>query len=256
MENVNRESIAAKINALLSKTIENGATEAEAMMAMKKATDLMAKYEFNLTQAQLEAGGIDRVEIYTKNSANYFAGLKISVGVAKLCEVKCWRETMYDGRKVMFYFGLKPDIQMARWMHDSLSQWMVSEANRWWQLPENFKASTQISAGARAELKRSFVIGCGERITERMLEAVAIRNAERQADRASAAISTGTSLVPVETLKHDIVKKGLKDAGLSFKTARPVVATHAQAHGAGFIKGNEANWNKPIGNATSTLRLK
>lgn len=252
MENVNRESIAAKINALLSKTIENGCSEAEAMLAMKKATDLMAKYEFNLTQAQLEAGGIDKVEIYTKNSANYYAGLKINVAVSRLCEVKAWRETKWNGDKVMFYFGLKSDIQLAKWMHESLSEWMVKEAGRWWHLPENYIA--HIPAAKRSELKKSFVIGCGERITQRMLEEVEIRNQARQKDRMAAA-SPGTSLVPVETLKKEIVAKALFQAGIKLQPGKPVVGKHEAARSAGYAKGDAASWNKPIG-GSATLRLK
>ena len=48
---------AAKIKALLGKTIENGATEAEAMAAAIKARELMDKYDIDLTTLDMKAEG-------------------------------------------------------------------------------------------------------------------------------------------------------------------------------------------------------
>lgn len=253
MENLNRENIAAKIEALLSKTIENGATEAEAMLAMKKATDLMAKYEFNLTSVQLEAGGIDQIKIERVNSASYFAGLCLSSGISAIAEVRSWRNTNYAGKTSIVYFGLKPDLIFAKWLHESLSEWCVKEANRWWKSPENFRNCNQITAAKRADLKKSFVIGCGRRITQRMIEAAALRDAERQKDRS--AYSSGTSLVPVETLKKDIVKDAMNKAGIRLGAGKGVEARNKNARSAGYVKGAEATWSKAVPQG-STLRLK
>lgn len=249
----NRESIAAKIEALLSKTIENGATEAEAMLAMKKATDLMAKYEFNLTSVQLEAGGIDQIKIERNESAPFFAGLCLSTGIAALAEVRCWKSTDRAGNQSVVYFGLKPDLIFAKWLHESLSEWCVREANHWWKLPENFRPITRdFSSSKRAELKKSFVVGCGQRISQRMREAVEIRNRERNNERQKV---PGTSLVPVETLKRDIVTAAMNKAGIRLDKGSALRVKMAHAQQAGFAKGAEASWSKAVPQA-KTLQLK
>lgn len=43
-----QQAIAARIRALLAKTTENGATDAEAMSAAEKARELMDRYQIDL----------------------------------------------------------------------------------------------------------------------------------------------------------------------------------------------------------------
>lgn len=52
MNNEEKKAIKAKINALLAKNVENGATEAEANIALEKAQELMTKYM--IAQSELE----------------------------------------------------------------------------------------------------------------------------------------------------------------------------------------------------------
>jgi hypothetical protein len=48
-DDTNLELVGRRIRGLLSKTTENGATEAEAMLAAAKARELMDKYRLTLT---------------------------------------------------------------------------------------------------------------------------------------------------------------------------------------------------------------
>lgn len=51
----NKTDYIRRIRSLLEKTVENGCTEAEAMLAAEKAADLMAEYELTLTDIELGA---------------------------------------------------------------------------------------------------------------------------------------------------------------------------------------------------------
>ena len=52
-----RQKIAAKIKALLAKTVERGCSESEAVAAAIKAAELMAAHNLNVTEAELLSEG-------------------------------------------------------------------------------------------------------------------------------------------------------------------------------------------------------
>lgn len=66
MTNENRESIIAKIAALLDKTTANGASEAEAVAAATMAQKLMAKYHIETLDTGEELEAIDGAEFPTR----------------------------------------------------------------------------------------------------------------------------------------------------------------------------------------------
>ena len=52
-----RQEIAAKVRALLAKTVDKGCTEQEAVAAASKAKELMDRYQVDLSEAELEEDG-------------------------------------------------------------------------------------------------------------------------------------------------------------------------------------------------------
>ena len=58
-----REKVASVVEALLAKTTENGATEAEAMAAAEKARELMDRYQIEPVRRGLEQEGVHKVSI-------------------------------------------------------------------------------------------------------------------------------------------------------------------------------------------------
>jgi hypothetical protein len=81
-----RDKIARIIRKLLDKTLEKGATEAEAMSAASKARELMDRYQIVLGTAAMEAEGTAKVDV----SRSPYKGLtirdRLGMRVAKLCD--------------------------------------------------------------------------------------------------------------------------------------------------------------------------
>ena len=80
-----KEDIARKIEALLSKTVERGATEAEALGATRKAQELMAKYDIVLTDIEEEKDEIG--EDVFQAARRWAQALAVTVGANMRCEV-------------------------------------------------------------------------------------------------------------------------------------------------------------------------
>lgn len=80
-----KEDIARKIEALLSKTVERGATEAEAIAAVQKAQELMAKYDIVLTDFEEEQDEIGEDEFQA--ARRWAQLLAVTVGENMRCKV-------------------------------------------------------------------------------------------------------------------------------------------------------------------------
>ena len=78
--------IAGKIAALLNKTVENGATEAEALAAAKKAQELMAKYHLEVLPFEPKTDSIVEEEVLT-STRKWQLRLAIVVGTNMSCKV-------------------------------------------------------------------------------------------------------------------------------------------------------------------------
>ena len=89
---MNRDSLLDKIRALMSKTVDNGCTEAEALAALDKARAMMDAYEVTEADLQLSKaeGAILRKEPPGSKDPH---GIKrgMAVAVAKFCDCKAWR---------------------------------------------------------------------------------------------------------------------------------------------------------------------
>lgn len=254
MTDNDRAAMAAKINALLSKTVENGATEAEAMMAMHKATELMSKYEFNLTGLEIESQGIDTLEIpMNKNSIHNFTGIKLAMSIAQLTETRVWRS--FNPERIVF-FGLKPDLIFAKWVYETLCNFCTQEADRWWKEPANYIPSTIIkSAAERTKIKVSFISGAITRISQTIDKEVRERKEARE--NKSRGASTGTALVAIGEVKKAAVDKAFANLGMKLKKAKSSKARYYEhASSSGYAAGAKASWTKPINNGGEVKRIK
>ena len=87
---IEREKIAARIRALLAKTVENGCTEAEALAAAQLAAKLLQQYELTLDEVQLRATPFGRhqaqhVDLIGERLA------RVGAAIAYLVGSTCWR---------------------------------------------------------------------------------------------------------------------------------------------------------------------
>src|SRR5215831_18168945 len=195
---IERESVLNKIRALLAKTMENGCSEAEALAALGKAQAMRDAYavteaELNLTKE--EKAILRREPPGTKDPhrIKWF----LTAAVSKFCNCKGWRERRDQGGGMVFC-GLPSDAQFATWLLDTLTAFVQAEI-------VNFLMEDAPSNEDRREAIRGFVLGCTERISERL----------RELCEQSAALATSNAKALV-VIKDAAVQAKLDELGISF----------------------------------------
>lgn len=190
-----RDSLIAKVRALLAKTVENGATEQEALLAAAKAAELMALYDLEMDEVQAREEGVAQEE-FDIHPTFFRHMTRISMAIADLCDVRTWKNTS-SSRRV--FFGLPHDVEVARYLAEICERAMRTDVDRasqeWVLFPRK-----------RHKLSDSFLSGMTQRLCERIEELAWARHR-----------ATGTALVP---LKDAIIEQAMKDKGIGLKDAR------------------------------------
>lgn len=183
-----RAKISAKIRALLSKTMENGATEAEAMSAAEKASELMTEYDLTMhdVQAVKDDTWGKRTRPFGEGSSrrrHYHEVSNVMSSIARFCDCKVWLQ----GAEATF-FGTKDDTDIAWFMTDMIRA--VSE-----QVYREYTNSVQCALdkldGAHGKsLRANFMIGFMSRVGARL--------SKMKQERDTKVATTGTELVVVK----------------------------------------------------------
>lgn len=239
-----KDRIKAKIEALLSKTVDNGCTEDEALAAAEKAAQLMLQYEIEVGEIGLRRDAATCKAIWVPYA---FYGRKpigggVAVGAAQLFGCRAWQ----DGKRVCF-FGLAQDAECAARTFQTITAAMLAEMAR-------FKRSdtyhTLACHGTHGKsLMTSFLAGMGRRLYARLVE---LKNAGDHARNAAAAAGGGTSLVVV---KEAIVSDELAKLGWQIhapRKSRTTLRSHS-AFNAGIDAGDRVALNKSV--ASGRLEL-
>ena len=126
-----RAKLATKIKALLAMNMGNGCTEAEALSAAGKASELMAEHDLSYTDIEGEIA----VEVFGANKRKFFTGngrkrgdhpvSRVVMSIGTLWDCRCW----VSGDDLIF-FGEKSDTEHAHSMADLLRQSIDTEAAR------------------------------------------------------------------------------------------------------------------------------
>jgi len=166
-----REQIKARIRALLSLTVDRGATEAEAMSAAEKAGKLMAEYDLTYVDIEQEVRG----ERYgARGKSGYVRGSKrrrsyhevhnCLVTIAEFFDCRVFTTTINvnGGGGELVYFGSETATEFAHAMTDMIRIAMETEFARY--LHEN---RGEIHG---RKLRASFMFGMANRIIERLNE--------------------------------------------------------------------------------------
>lgn len=184
-----REKILKKIRALMQMTVENGATESEAMLAMSHANRLMIEHD--VTCLDEESLSQDRYgarkrkttgERKRRHEVSY-----LSVAVAHYWDCRAWRHE--DNTQV--FFGSAEDTLMAHQMLLMFYHAMENEWKAYWSKNKN---------GAKTHgktMRTAFLAGMTSRLKARLME---LKNQRSTA-------TTGNALVAV---KDNIVTERFK----------------------------------------------
>ncbi len=224
------QSMALKIKALLAKTINNGATEAEAMMAMTKARELMDRHSISMSELDIKAEGFDGWTFTEAGADARFIITRLWSGLEAITETTFYSKSVKRGVRKPHFFGLKSDVIFAQWLTDVMIDLITRETKAY------LKALPKGAATRRHKV--SFMYGISCRISERMVMEAAAR-------RASRLTATGTNLALID--KRALVLRELRAIGIILQSSSTHgVRLNGEAAGAGRSAGDNATWSKPV----------
>jgi hypothetical protein len=234
-----REKRIDQIKALFSKTTENGATEAEMLSALDKASAMMDAYdisdeEVRLTKDETAMLHADPPDLKDAHQIKW----RISRAVGNFCNVELYRSRYQTGLKCI---GLPSDVQYAMWLLDTVADFVYDEL---------YKHLIGCCApnGERRVIKRSFIEACCSRISVRLNELVERSKVARTSNGRELIIVTN-ALIKAYMKEHNI-----RIATCSSGSAPPTV--NASAAAAGRSAGDRASFGRPVSGAGAVLRLK
>jgi hypothetical protein len=230
-----RDELLAKIRALLSKTIDAGCTEGEAMAALQKAQAMMDIYD--VTDEEL---ALTKEE---KAAAQYFEdrdphGVKrgLAYAVHKFTGTRGWTARR-DGKRATC--GLPADVEFAEWLLDALDGFVKREYVRY--------AITNAAGDGneRRVAMRNFVNGCTQRISQRLIQLA--EPPKQQTANARALIVT----------KAAAIDEYLESAGIKLggSKTRYFNIRNSAAYDAGAAAGDRASFGRPVSGSAGAPRI-
>lgn len=228
-----RKSLLAKIKALLSKTVENGCTEAEAIAAMEKARAMMDEHE--LTDADMAFGGeqvrTDAKREYDRDRVR----ISLAPAIGEFCNCKVWHGGTTDE---LIFCGLESDTVFAHWLLDTLAAFVRREL-------VNFLSRTRTphSPSVRRVESNGFVEGCAARIARRLRDLAP-----------KPAFGNGRSLV---VARNALIDAHMKSLGIKVKAGRSGRRRPADHNAirAGLAAGDAAQFNRPLNQGAGVRQI-
>jgi hypothetical protein len=230
-----RASLLDKIRALLAKTTANGCTEAEMMASLAKARAMRDAYAVTDKELELarDEAAVLRDEAPDKNDPHRIKW-RLANSIAQFCDCKIWRKPPPGG---FGFCGMAADADWAAWLLDHLTDFVSVE------LVKHLMTSLAPSS-ERTRIIKGFVLGCTDRISERIIE-LCNRPAE-QTDNGRA----------LTVIKSKAITDKMKQCGIHLRTLRSRFTSFDDgALDAGRRVGDQASFGRPVSGAASALRL-
>ena len=220
------EAVSKRIRALLSKTIENGATEAEALAAATKARELMDRYRLSMTDVEIQSEPVIQELDDRPNKRRYAAADYAAHGICAYCGVRSWLRREHQATRRV-WLGFKPDVEMAKYLYAMIDSTIKQELATF-QSQRGYKDRGETS---------SFQLGMAIRINERL------HDMAKQLEPI-AKTATGTALVVV---RNAVVNAAYAQLHLKFGAAsRGMSLRSSSAYSAGKAAGERANLSRPL----------
>lgn len=219
-----RKALFAKLRALLSKTVENGCTEAEALAALMVARRIMAEHDVAETDLSLGDEGVTFEQRQKSDRDKIRDALAMAVG--RFCQCRAYS----SGFETLTFAGLESDALFAHWLLDMLGDFVARSLREY--LAKTWKRGTPT---VRRLESAGFTSGCCIRINERLHEL---------ADDADKATPRGRGLVVV---KHAMIDREMQARGIKLRDRWAKTGPQDNnAWYAGHERGDAAQFNKPI----------
>ena len=232
-----RTSIIEKIKALLAKTTANGATEAEMLSALDKASAMMDAYD--IPKEELQVAKEEAAMLYAEPSDlqdPHKIKWRLSYGVAEFCGVQIYRSGHETGLKCI---GMPSDVQFAMWLLDNLADFVFAELYA-------HLIGCLAPKSERRIIMRSFTEACCDRISARLVELV---------ERSKAARTSNVRELVI--IKDAAIKAFMKEHGIHLRTCSLSSASNVNtaAQAAGRAAGDRASFGRPVNGAVGALRI-
>jgi hypothetical protein len=227
-----------KIAALISKTVANGASEAEAEAAMKVASRLASRHGLSLDDIQ--TGNVSTQDYINRGlgaqaKSGPMSFVATAIGLFTDCKAFALKTPRAEDRmgrlkynSEITYFGHRVDVELAVFIHKVCEYAIDYE----WRL-----YSSRLPVGIRKTAKSSFEIGMAQRLAERLCEL------KRQSMQD---VDTGDTASALVVLKTELVQRAYNDLNLkpTQQTYKPQVKANPFA--AGQKAGNNVSFNRGV----------
>lgn len=198
------DKLKGRIQGLRAKTIANGCTEAEALLAAAKVAELLDRYDLSLTDIEIREAPCEQRAYETRRKKRI--PLDDCIGaIANFCDCRVWREKNAEGEARYVFFGLRADVEVAHYLTEVVDAAVRSELGRF----KTSAAYQRFRHQDRHVANASFTLG--------MVASIADKLTAMKAGRDQANNSTGRGLV---VLKAAVVDAELEKLNLKLRTAR------------------------------------
>ncbi len=226
------DKVLSRIQALRAKTVEQGCTEAEALLAAGKVAELLDQYGLTLSEIDMKTQSCAGEGVETnrrrRSPLDECAG-----GIAAFCDCRSWYEMTPKGYIRHIFFGLPADVAGARYLYEKIEEAFETETAA-------FKRSELYDAHPSAQRRSattSFQAGLGHGICTKLKRLKAERDAAFR-------VSGGRDLVP---LKENVIEDELAALGMRLKvlqTGRKNLL--AKAYKRGRVTGENLEWEDKL----------
>ena len=216
------EKLKLRIAALRSKTMDNGCTEAEAMMAAAKVAELLDRYDLSLSDVDLRESACERRAYETRRKNRI--PLDYCVGaIGRLCDCRVWREKNQAGETRYVFFGLPSDTEVALYLAELIDNSVRSELGRY----KTTHAYQRFRHQDRHIANGSFTLGMVMSIARKLTDMKDERDAARNLGRRDLVV-----------VKSAVVETEMAKLGLELRPVRrPTRMVSPTAYDAGGVAG-------------------
>ncbi len=226
------DKVLMRIQALRSKTLDQGCTEEEALAAADKVAELLERYGLSLSAMDLHEQSCGSEGFETDRRRPNAFDQCVSI-LAEFCDCRTWTERTVSGCLRHVVFGLPADVAGARCLYEKVDKAFETETRAFKQ----GKLYSQHPSSHRRTATTSFQAGLQQGICSKLR---ALKTARTRA----CLTTTGRDLVPV---KEDIIADEMSALGLNltFKTVR-ASRVLGKAYHLGRVIGENLAWDDKI----------
>ncbi len=189
------ERIAARIRALLAKTVENGCTEGEALSAAAKAAEMLSRHDLTTDDVRERTDGFAQATHVVRDVVDRHLG-KVLRAICDLCQVRYWTEGSGRDTRELSFFGYAVDVEIAGYLRD-----VVERAMR--QARDAYDATQVLFVRSkRTGNVERFVQGMSDRLAEKVREIAWTRRPE--------ATGNGLVVAKMQAVGQELAKRGVE----------------------------------------------